>query len=221
MIGRWTTIDPHAEKYQALSPYNYVADNPLKYIDEDGRDIVVPKADRVAVTKYINSLAAGTFAVNSKGHLYQVSSKGSPGYSTYYRDKLVAAIKDKDVINVSINTNFTDKSTGAVSNVDQAFGGGVTQSYGVTKTDAKGNVTTEKVSDVVISGNPLTVLKDSNGQPLRDNPADILAHELVGHAIPNTVKSDTGNAVDNENKVRKELKPGQNQQRQKDPNHVE
>jgi hypothetical protein len=50
----------------------------------------------------------------------------------------------------------------------------VTQSYGVTKTDAKGNVTNEKVSDVVISGNPLTVLKDSNGQPLRDRTPNLI-----------------------------------------------
>lgn len=31
-----------------------------------------------------------------------------------------------------------------------------------------------------------------------------LMHELVGHAIPRLVGGDTGNAVDNENKVRRE-----------------
>lgn len=39
MIGRFTSVDPHLEKYQTLSPFRYVAENPLKYVDEDGRDI--------------------------------------------------------------------------------------------------------------------------------------------------------------------------------------
>lgn len=33
---RFTSIDPLAEKYYWISPYVYVANNPLKYIDEDG-----------------------------------------------------------------------------------------------------------------------------------------------------------------------------------------
>ena len=37
-IGRFTTVDPHAENYYNISPYAYVANNPLKYIDPDGRE---------------------------------------------------------------------------------------------------------------------------------------------------------------------------------------
>ncbi|GAB6010280.1 RHS repeat-associated core domain-containing protein [Dysgonomonas reticulitermitis] len=35
-IGRFTTVDPLAEKYYSISPYVYVANNPLKYIDPTG-----------------------------------------------------------------------------------------------------------------------------------------------------------------------------------------
>jgi len=38
-IGRWGTTDPLMEKHYDFSPYNYVLDNPLYYIDPDGKQV--------------------------------------------------------------------------------------------------------------------------------------------------------------------------------------
>jgi RHS repeat-associated protein len=38
-IGRFHSVDPHAENYPSFSPYTYVANNPINAIDPDGRDI--------------------------------------------------------------------------------------------------------------------------------------------------------------------------------------
>jgi len=38
-ISIWLSIDPLSDKYPSLSPYNYCANNPIMYVDPDGREI--------------------------------------------------------------------------------------------------------------------------------------------------------------------------------------
>ena len=40
-VGSWPTMDPLAEKYYSMSPYNYCGNNPIKYIDINGDSIIV------------------------------------------------------------------------------------------------------------------------------------------------------------------------------------
>ena len=40
-LGRWYNIDPLADEYIHLSPYSYVANNPLIFIDPDGKSIYI------------------------------------------------------------------------------------------------------------------------------------------------------------------------------------
>lgn len=39
-LGRWLSVDGLAKKYPHLSPYNFVANSPLRFIDPDGNEIV-------------------------------------------------------------------------------------------------------------------------------------------------------------------------------------
>ncbi len=41
ILGRWDRMDPLCEKYYSISPYAYCANNPVRYIDPDGKIIVL------------------------------------------------------------------------------------------------------------------------------------------------------------------------------------
>ncbi|MCP4353688.1 MAG: sugar-binding protein [Desulfobacterales bacterium] len=189
-----------------LSLYAYVAHNPIKYIDPDGEKIVLAdKKDKAQIEAYINSRARGLFEfkkISGTGQyeLKMTRSTGKAGYSEYYRDKLEAAINDPDTITVDISGAYTEG--GVRKNIDADAGGGVTQSSGTR--DASGNVNWTN-SDVIISGNWNKTMKNQRGNKVGAHPADILVHELVGHAIPKIAGSDTGNAIINSNKVTNQL----------------
>ena len=38
-LGRFTTVDPISEKYYGISPYAYCVNNPVVYIDPDGKKV--------------------------------------------------------------------------------------------------------------------------------------------------------------------------------------
>ena len=40
-IGRWSAIDPLAEKFFDFNGYNYVLNNPIKFVDKDGMDVYI------------------------------------------------------------------------------------------------------------------------------------------------------------------------------------
>lgn len=209
--ARWLSVDPvkaEASDPASFNRYHYAANNPYKFIDPDGREIrVANPADRARVQRMINSMAVGDYRFNRNGSLQQAQSSGDTSrFSSYYSGRLNQAIASGNTINVSIGSTYTDAHTGESVQVN----GGLTQALGNGLSD----------QNVMITGQSYTGdIKTSTGAPLTETASSTLMHELVGHAIPGAVGSDTGNAVSNENKVRIELPEAD--LRKREPDHVE
>lgn len=90
-IGRFTTQDPFAAKYYSLSPFSYVANNPLKFIDPDGKEIVI-------VTKRNKEGSIVETLKYSEGKLYMNNGKEYSGSNSF-------ALKVQNTLNNLIGTD--------------------------------------------------------------------------------------------------------------------
>lgn len=98
--ARWMAVDPLADEYPAWSPYNYGVNNPLVYVDPNGKEIRIHYEDENGDTQSIQYMAGmeydgdNTFVGQMVGHLNAIAGTDAGG--TVVGD-LVAS---EDVFNV-------------------------------------------------------------------------------------------------------------------------
>jgi len=51
LMTMWLSVDPMADKYPSISPYNYCMWNPIKLVDPDGKDTIKIHIDKGAIEK--------------------------------------------------------------------------------------------------------------------------------------------------------------------------
>ena len=197
-IGRFLSVDPVAPSAgdeDSINRYAYAENNPVRNIDPDGRVVHSLNHDNnKKILSYINSMAAGKYAFENDKLTLVSAEKNTAGHSAYYAEVLNKMIQSKRTAQVDVAALFTTRDLNVVD-VQRDCGGGCTQPY----PDGHVNST--------VSGLGNDLAKDTFGNRLHSSAAEVFMHEIVAHAAPQMGFPDTGNGVQNENKVRVEL-PG-------------
>ncbi|MDR2002767.1 MAG: RHS repeat-associated core domain-containing protein, partial [Prevotella sp.] len=109
-LGRFTSVDPLAEKYYNISPYAYVMNNPLKYIDPTGGDIVISGALNQDALKQLQAGAGSSITLTMTGNGNVCYTKNIEGNLSFNAQKIASMIDNSSII-VNLNTIDGDKTS--------------------------------------------------------------------------------------------------------------
>jgi|ThiBio_inoc_biof_1041523.scaffolds.fasta_scaffold01687_4 hypothetical protein len=132
--SRWLSPDPLAEKYPWISPYAFCLNNPIRYIDPDGREVFISGVLSDEALRQLQERVSDRITL-SMGENGKLSYTVNEGQKLKGDAKRMAGMIDNNSIKVNlITTDKTETSTGNL------FIGGAFMGNTVT-TDASGNIT--------------------------------------------------------------------------------
>ncbi|RRC97009.1 RHS repeat-associated core domain-containing protein, partial [Prevotella sp. OH937_COT-195] len=225
---RFTTMDPLSEKYYSTSPYAYSVNNPMRFVDPDGRKIrgitkqdakkfrddiyIVLADDKFANVRTLIDVTGKTFRSIDTGQL----SSAMEGITltddeSAYITMITSSINSKEIYQVEYISGEYTSSEGAaafVNHMNKERG----NSMGNKMITPDGNLSSDWISKAG-EGLNIPTLDGSHsfiGSSLQGmERAVISGHEVFGHGIPAAKKltpvENNANAIRTENLIRRIL----------------
>ena len=160
VVGRWWTPDPLAEKYYSTSPYAFCLNNPILYVDPDGREVFISGALSEEALRQLQERVKNkiTLSMGEGGKLGYTMNEGVKKLKG--EAKMLAGIIDDTSISVNLITTDKHEASPGMLMVGGAFMGNT------VTTDAEGNVMVS--ANQVVNPQVLGAMSKTNLNPGMD-----------------------------------------------------
>ena len=143
-IPRFTTMDPLCEKYYSISPYAYCNNNPVNYVDPDGRDIWEIDYDGRIINRIENKTQDAFYMVakDSNGdyqRTFSVDEDGNKKYNSIsFEYGVITDSKKAWFFNQETSFSINNESDGA--NLFKFFANNTKIEFGLINTQNNGSL---------------------------------------------------------------------------------
>ena len=107
VIGRWMGVDPLAQKYSNISSYTYVANNPVYFIDPDGREVKPGGAAELTMIQNTLPKEARNYVRLDKNGFIDRTLLNSYGGESLNFNNLKTMVNSDRVVEVLLDNKFT------------------------------------------------------------------------------------------------------------------
>ncbi|MEM9546554.1 MAG: RHS repeat-associated core domain-containing protein [Bacteroidota bacterium] len=215
-ICKFTSIDPAAGKYPGISPFAYVANNPISFIDPRGDTLRA--VNQVSAERAMGLIQSGIPAASSAFGLFSLASDGVTfnsissealgnalsglnadqaalviGYAAMINGSetnVVEVVNSDETISEYGQNALSGSKTGAdlINNSGGGYSGQAHYDGSIVRSGADGTYG-------IVTANSSSILYYNNGTG-RSMPGETLAHEMLGHGLGNRGGRSDGQQLD-------------------------